>query len=266
MNVNSFSKNGYIILKKAISKKNINSLHQTIIKSLTKKNITKNRYDKFCSLIPKKKESEFLFTNRISSTLQQENLIEKIFYEKKIMNLFTNILGKDLSYILANNLTLNTPDKTNSKENYLFKDWHQEIWSGANISSLQFWTPIFQKNNKFGQIEFIKDSHKWGHIPHQNRKPLNLPKNFKTIRTNLEVGDVIIFATTMMHKSSITKFPRLSLASLVKNFKYKNESFENNRNWKIFSYSELTKIERILGNHYLSPYRVIDLKPKINKV
>ena len=135
-----------------------------------------------------------------------------------------------------------------------------------NISSLQFWTPIFQKNNKFGQIEFIKDSHKWGHIPHQNRKPLNLPKNFKTIRTNLEVGDVIIFATTMMHKSSITKFPRLSLASLVKNFKYKNESFENNRNWKIFSYSELTKIERILGNHYLSPYRVIDLKPKINKV
>ena len=37
------------------------------------------------------------------------------------------------------------------------------------------------KSAKFGQIEIIKDSHKWGHIPHQNRKPTNLPKNFKTI-------------------------------------------------------------------------------------
>ena len=54
--------------------------------------------------------------------------------------------------------------------------------------------------------------------------------------------------------------PRLSLPCLVKNFRFKNDSFEYLRNWKIFSYSDISIIERKLGNHYLSPYRILNLK------
>ena len=64
----------------------------------------------------------------------------------------------------------------------------------------------------------------------------------------------------LVHRTVPAKYPRLALPFTVKNFKYKSNSFQNeNVNWKIFSYSELTKIEKILGNHYLSPYRVLDL-------
>ena len=108
-------------------------------------------------------------------------------------------------------------------------------------------------------MELIIDSHKWGHIPHINRKPKLLPKKFKTKILNLEYGDVIIFSTLLAHRSLPTKSPRLSLPILLKNFKNKDTSFQDNRDFKIYSYSEITKIERILGNHFLTPFRLKDL-------
>ena len=136
-------------------------------------------------------------------------------------------------------LNLNIPKKDSSLKNYLFKNWHQEIWSGASASSVQLWTPLFHKNIKQGQIELIIDSHKWGHVPHRNRAPIELPKNFKTQKLNLEYGDVIIFSTLVLHRSVSAEFPRLALPLTIKNFKYKNNSFQDNmNNWKIFSFSE----------------------------
>ena len=73
-------------------------------------------------------------------------------------------------------MTINMKNKPSNKLNYHFKEWHQEIWSGADISTIIFWLPIFQKNNLSGQIAFIRGSNKWGHVPHRNREPLNLPK------------------------------------------------------------------------------------------
>ena len=72
----------------------------------------------------------------------------------------------------------------------------------------------------------------------------------------LNKGDVIFFSTLLMHRSLECKNLRLASPILIKNFKDNTYSFENNRNWTIFSYSEITKIERILGNHYLSPFRI----------
>jgi hypothetical protein len=54
----------------------------------------------------------------------------------------------------------------------------------------------------------------------------------------------------------------LALPCLVKNFRHPNDSFEKYRNWKIFSYSDLSLIDRRLGNHYLSPFRLVDLPPQ----
>ena len=108
-------------------------------------------------------------------------------------------------------------------------------------------------------MELIKDSHKWGHVPHINRKPTLLPKKFNTKKLNLEYGDVIIFSTLLIHRSLPTIYPRLSLPILLKNFKSKDFSYQDNRSFKIYSYSEITKIERILGNHFLTPYRLKNL-------
>ena len=61
---------------------------------------------------------------------------------------------------------------------------------------------IFQNNGNQGQIELINESHKCGHIPHKNRKPIELPKKYKTTKINLEYCDVIIFSTLCVHRST----------------------------------------------------------------
>ena len=199
------------------------------------------------------------FTKPIYELLFYKGFIEKIFLEKKLYNAITNLLGKDLSFCNDPSITLNLPDKDSPKKNYLFKDWHQEIWSGASPTTLQIWTPLIHQDSKSGQIELIEESHQWGHVPHKNRKPIFLPKKIKTKKLNLEYGDVIVFCTLLIHRTLPTLFSRLALPCLVKNFKNKDYSFEGSRSFHNFSYSEITKIERVLGNHYLSPFRLKNL-------
>ena len=265
----SFSDIGFLVLRRAINRhliKDIQSEVYNFLNNSDNKTINhKKTYINFCKKVKNlktksKNNSEFEFVKPIFEMLLYKGCIKKIVLENKIYNTLTSLLGKDLAYCADPSLNLNIPKKDSSLKNYLFKNWHQEIWSGASVSSVQLWTPLFQKNVKQGQIELIIDSHKWGHVPHRNRAPIELPKNFKTQRLNLEYGDVIIFSTLVLHRSVSAEFPRLALPLTIKNFKYKNNSFQDNmNNWKIFSFSELTKIEQILGNHDLSPFRLTDI-------
>ena len=256
----NFSETGYIIVRKAISKNLIRDIQREIYSFLKIKGNNKDKkYLKFYNLVKNLKVKEYDFTKPIFEILHYKGLIEKMFLEKKFYNTVVNLLGKDLAFCTDTGITLNLPNKASSKKNYLFKEWHQEIWSGASPSTIQIWTPLIHKDNKNGQMELIKESHKWGHIPHMDRKPKLLPKNYKTKALNLNYGDVIIFSTLLIHRSLPTKFPRLSLPILLKNYKNKDNSFQDNRSFKIYSYSEITKIERILGNHFLSPFRLKDL-------
>ncbi len=261
--MNSFAEKGYVIVKNAIRKSIINNLQSTILENCgnsLKINNAKKKYEFFSNYTLNNRKSEFDFCKSIYESFLYKNLIDEILLEKKIFNVLTNILGNDLSFDCENsNLALNVPLKK-TKKNYFFKNWHQEIWSGSSPSSVQLWTPIFQKNNIKGQIELIEESHKWGHVPHSNRKPITLPSKYKSKKLHLNYGDIIIFSTLLMHRSVETDNPRLALTEIVKNFKWKNDTYENNKNWKIFSYSEITKIERFLGNHYLSPFRILDIK------
>lgn len=253
----SFSETGYIIVRNAISKSLIKNIQSEIYNFLKiNANSQNKKYLKFCNLTNNLKISEFDFVKPVFDYLCYKSLIEKMFLEKKFYNSIVNLIGKDLAFSNDCSITLNLPNKDSAKKNYLFKDWHQEIWSGASPSTIQIWTPIIQKDSNNGQMQLMEESHKWGHIPHTHRKPTLLPKKYKTKTLNLKCGDVIIFSTLLLHRSLPTKSPRLSLPSLLKNFKHKDNSFQENRSWKIFSYSELTKIERILGNHYLSPFRL----------
>jgi hypothetical protein len=189
------------------------------------------------------------------------NLLNDLFLEPVIYNLIADILGKDLCYKDDPQLTVNLPGISSSKENYLFKNYHQEVWSGASIHTLQFWTPLFQRD-RCGQLCLIKGSHLWGHIPHRNREPISLPDKYEEVETDLDIGDVILFHSLLLHRSTpipANGRPRIGLPCLLKNFRFPNDSFECYSNWRIFSFSDLSLIDRRLGNHYLSPFRLIDL-------
>ena len=258
--LNKFSESGYIIVRKAISSKLISLIQKEIYNKLGIFSTNKKKnYIKFCNIVKKNKSKEYFFTKPLFEILLYKGLLKKLFLEKKFHSAISEILGKDLAFCTDPGITLNLPDKPDPKKNYLYKDWHQEIWSGASPSTIQIWTPLIHKTSKSGQIELIKESHKWGHVPHRDRKPLELPKFFKTIKLNLNYGDVIIFSTLLLHRSLPTNSARLSFPCLLKNFKFKDNSFQDIRSFHNYSYSEITKIERILGNHFLSPFRLKNL-------
>lgn len=264
-----FSDKGYHIIKNGISLKTIKLFQKKIIDFIYNKNLSLNsnkNYDFFCKKIKGlKKENRFGYFTEIYDYLFYKNLFEKILLEKKLYKYTIDLLGRDLAFQCDPSfLLLNLPKENSPKKNYSFKDWHQEIWSGASIASVNVWTPIFQKNNKFGQMEFIENSHKWGHIPHRSRSPLDLLRKYKTKKINLSYGDVVIFSTLLVHRSANAIYPRLATSFQVKNFKLQDNTFQN-KNWKIYSYSEMSKIERILGNHYLSPYRTIGIDAKTSQ-
>ncbi len=257
----NFSENGYIIVRNAFEKKLHKSIQDIIIKILNKKS-KKTNYKSFCSNLKKYKKNLFELNKDIHMSLIYNKIFQKLFRSEKLYKIIVNLLGKDLSFLDEPSVVTNLPKKFLNK-NYYFKDWHQEIWSGADTSSVIIWTPIFQKNYD-GQIEIIKKSHTWGHIPHRNRRPINLPKKLKKLKTKLNYTDVIIMHSMLLHRSleidSKSFCPRLATPCMLRNFKFKNNSFENNKSWKKFNYSEFTEIERKLGNNFLSPYRLIDLE------
>jgi ectoine hydroxylase-related dioxygenase (phytanoyl-CoA dioxygenase family) len=255
MKIEDFSKNGYLVVKNCLTTGILKKIRNEVLKN------NNSSYKEFCKAISKLNESDFFtFLNPININLLNKNLISEILLQKKIYDVLVKLLGSDLAVSCESSLTLNIKE---SKKNYYFKDWHQEIWSGADISHLQLWSPIFQKTSSFGQLAFIQKSHQWGLVPNSDRRPVNLPKKYKIIQTKLEFGDLLIFSTTLLHKTMITKFPRLGIAMTVKNFKYSDESYSKNINWKIFSYSEISKLQRVLGNHYLSPFRLLNIESKI---
>jgi hypothetical protein len=259
MNSN-FSDDGFIILPQAINKKTINSVQKHIYTFITERSSqnvsSEDIYNKIVKKFNESTSSEFSFMKPIFDYLLYKECFNDILTNKILLDYLTDLLGKDLSYCAEPSITINIPKENTLEKNYLFKDWHQEIWSGASPSTAQIWTPLLHKNSSQGQMQLITGSHKWGHIPHRNRKPIGLPKNIQTQEIHLEYGDVIIFSTLLLHRSVPTNSLRMSLPLLLRNFRQTEFSYQKNRNWRIFSISEITKIERMLGNHYLSPLRL----------
>ena len=271
----NFIEDGYIIIRNAISENTYNKAQNSVIHTLislcnsigldfSSFSTTNNKiFNELITLLTQE-HKPYDILKPVWKNLVHEEIIHSIFNEKRVFNFISNLLGKDLCYQDDPSLTLNIPGVSNSSQNYLFKGFHQEVWSGADIHTVQFWTPLFQADPSDG-IALMKSSHLWGHIPHKNREPIHIPNNAVEISSDLAVGDVIFFHTLLLHRSSVINkngFPRLAIPCLLKNFRTPNHSFEAYRNWKIFSYSDLSQIDRRLGNHYLSPFRLIDLDNK----
>ena len=253
---NKFQKNGYLIIRNAINRKNLIDLKKIVNQS------NNYKYQLFLKKLKKNKKKLYDYVLPFHNKFLYNNLYEKALSQPKVLKILVSLLGPDLAHHEDPSITVNIFKLDNSKKNYHYKKWHQELWSGASTSTIAFWTPIFLPKNRSGQIEFIPGSHLWGHIPHTNREPINLPTKYKTYRANIKEGDVILFHSLLLHKSSpirSQKFDaRMAMITHVKNFKHTNNSFDNNKSWRIFNSSEITAIEKRLGNHYLSPFRLME--------
>ena len=176
---NNFEKNGFIILKNAIDKDLLKQLKQVVTGS------NKTEYKFFISKVKKNKKKLYDFVNEFHKIYLFKEIYKKILLKPKVYNSLTFLLGSDLAHHEDPSLTINISNLGSNKKNYLFKKWHQEIWSGASTSTIALWTPIFlQKIARSNRI--YSGSHLWGHIPHKNREPISLQKILKYLKQVLK--------------------------------------------------------------------------------
>jgi hypothetical protein len=281
----SFISNGYIVIKECISKDVMDQCQRLLNDALSTDPLQNNfcdEYSRFRSLIEYHERSycktgsesgneyyAFDVMKPLWNSLVGSGVLENILNEKSFISLIKEMLGPDLAFQDMPTLILNLPSKPSSNANYQFKEWHQEVWSGASISTVQTWSPIFM-DKSVGGISVIPGSHNWGHIPHRNRVPVDLPDEYQSINIEAKVGDVVVFHSLLLHKTNPVDADfgsRLALTVPLRNFKANFDSFEQYSNWKIYHRGVLSRIDKRLGNHYLSPYRVDDnVSKNLNRI
>jgi len=197
-----------------------------------------------------------------AKNLYQNDIIYKILRSKKILDFLTSLIGPDLEYSTDGELNINVKGVT---DEYLLKKYHQELWSGVGLSSVQVWIPIYLKPG-MGTMEMIKESHTWGHIPHRDRQPIELPAKYSTEVTKIGEGSIIAMSPLTLHRTVQNKHPeaRIAIPFHVRNIYYPKLGNENLHEYSKLNLSYYSKFRKILGNPYLSPFRTISSKRKKN--
>jgi hypothetical protein len=253
----SLIENGYVVLKQCISSSLIIEHKQAITfrlgQLLEEINIPPKGdiYLDFLEAI--KHIRQFTVQGELSKYLTYKELHRKKYLEPKVLEKLMFALGSDLECNLEPEVLVNVKDVT---DGYLVKKLHQEFWSGCGLNTLQTWTPIAMEEG-MGGIEVIAGSHAWGHVPHRNREPIDIPGDAEYTVVNAGEGDMVVFHSLLLHQTVPNRheYPRIAMPQGVRNFHDKDTGFEDLKKWDAFHYSPLSQIRKKLGNPHLSPFR-----------
>ena len=113
-------------------------------------------------------------------------------------------------------------------------------------------------------VEVIKESHTWGHIPHRDRQPIELPKKYSSEIAKISEGSVFVMSPLTLHRTVKNKHaePRIAFPVTVRNIYYPKTGNEDLQEYSKLNLSYYSKFRKILGNPYLSPFRTITHKRK----
>ena len=91
-----------------------------------------------------------------------------------------------------------------AKEEVYYKTPNHQDWSSmeASLNSLVVWVPLVDVNKKNGSIIIYPGSHKNGVLPFKtNGGFAQVEYEGESIQPELEIGDIVIFSTMLVHKS-----------------------------------------------------------------
>ena len=208
----NFTRDGYVIIRNFLNKKDISKLKKDLIDSYKKnlnKNITKRSIDNIIVKYEKDKRWDELYyafkkynNSRIFKEISKKfSKLAIIFIEKK----------KKTKLI---NAGINIGIKNSKRTAY---KWHQEKPYYKNISTIHFQFPIlnaFSKKN--GTMSVLTGSHKLGFVkkittsqPHKKSVYSYIPKNIKKIEKKfvekaiiMKLKDIVVFDENVLHRSN----------------------------------------------------------------
>ena len=262
---NNLVKNGYIVIKDCLDNKLIEKIKLELDISL--KNLLEEKKlkksDKFIENYNEVKKFKSLYEIQkiFGKTLVDNKIFEEILLSEKLFDIIVHLIGPDIEFGSDSEFAIS--DKETENDDYLIKKYHQEFWSGTGIESLQLWIPIHLLP-KMGTLEIIKNSHSWGHIPHRNREPIEIPKNHESEIVDMKLGSLVILSPLTLHRTVKNKHnePRIALPLTIRNPYYPNTGNSDITNFKKIKFSFFSKLRKILGNPQYSPFRIHGEKRK----
>ena len=249
--------NGYVVLKQCVSQSLISDHKQAITfrlgQLLEEINIVPKGdiYLDFLEAIQHIRQ--FKVQTELSRFAAYKELDTKKLLQPQVLEKLIFALGPDLECAVEGEFAVNVKDVT---DGYLVKKFHQEFWSGCGVNTLFTWTPIAIEEG-MGGLEMIEGSHTWGHIPHRDREPIEIPSDAKYKFLDANEGDMVFFHSLVLHRTvpNQHEYPRFAMPQGVRNFHDKGSGFEDLKIWHAFHYSPLSQIRKRLGNPHLSPFR-----------
>ena len=216
--INYFNKNGFVVLKNIIKKKQLKILLDEVEVIKTKAVKTKN-----------KRFFHFTSDNKINSI----HNIQK-FYKSKILTDLTKnlIIQKFLKFILSKNIHVrNLEFFLKPKKTGMPSPLHQDnfFWNILDSKAVNVWIALSDANKYNGGVFYLQKSHKKGiinHVPSYMKgtsqkihKYIIKKNNFKKYYPNLKKGDCIIHHCEVIHGSdkNLSNFDRIGIAISYKN-------------------------------------------------
>lgn len=200
---NELHDKGFIIIKNFFPKEYIINLRKKA------ENIFQIQFDRFNyngsfkeNMIQLFNENQEVFIN--CGKIIQSGLIElyQLPLEKNIIDLIKN-LGISFPNLCTRPVLFFNHPKL-AKEEYYYKTPPHQDWPSMESSSdsLVLWVPLVDVNDQNGSILIWPETHKKGLLPYQSIGGFaNVDVDNNYIQPSLEIGDIAIFSTFLVHSS-----------------------------------------------------------------
>ncbi len=201
--INQLDSDGYVIIKKFFNKDYINNLREKA------KDIFKIQFEKFGydgtfneNIIKLFQEQESTFIN--CGKIIQTGLIElyKLPVEENLIKLIKS-LGISFPNLCTRPVLFFNHPKL-AKEEYYYKTPPHQDWISmeSSLDSIVLWVPLVDVNKVNGSILIWPKTHKNGPLPFKSIGGFaSVDINGDYIQPELEIGDIVIFSTFLVHSS-----------------------------------------------------------------
>jgi ectoine hydroxylase-related dioxygenase (phytanoyl-CoA dioxygenase family) len=200
---NELEKNGFIILRNFFSKEYIINVRKKA------ESVFQIQFEKFNyvgsfkeNIIKLFNEQHEVFIN--CGKIIQSGLIElyRLPLEENIIDLIKN-LGVSFPNLCTRPVLFFNHPKL-AKEEYYYKTPPHQDWPSMESSSdsLVLWVPLVDVNDQNGSILIWPGTHKKGLLPYKSIGGFaNVEVDDNYIQPNLEIGDIAVFSTFLIHSS-----------------------------------------------------------------
>ncbi len=197
---------------------------------------------------------QYLVQEGIGEKLAQAGIYQEILRSPDLNRALLELLGPDLSF---------SPDQivaavAGVEDGYYKKDCIRKF-GRAPESMRSLFGRRSRLSPEWGAL-ILSRAHTIGaSFPIEKENPVNYRTNANILPPQVEEGDVVVFHALTLHRSAdhTHERPRFALPFAVRNYLHTPTNHEHLRIWIPYRHSPVSRVQKQLGNRYLTPFRTL---------